>query len=112
MLAARYRLDPIAADWESAVAALTQRSAVERLWNLDPTLFQDDPADNANRMGWLRVPDFSRQRWADLQSAAAEIARANDHVVLAGMGGSSLFPEVLRCTFGSAEGYPTMHVLD
>jgi glucose-6-phosphate isomerase len=112
MLAARYRLDPIATEWEAAVADLTDRKAVERLWALDHTLFQDDPADAANRMGWLRVPDFSRQRWADIAAAAAAIADENDHVVLMGMGGSSLFPEVLTQTFGPADGYPTMHVLD
>ncbi len=112
MLAARYRLDPIADDWEAAVADLTQRRAVERLWAIDSTLFSDDPADNANRMGWLRVPDFSRRLWPELAAAAAEIAKDHDHVVLAGMGGSSLFPEVLTQTFGSADGYPKMHVLD
>ena len=112
MLAARYRLDPIANDWESAVAELTERNAVERLWALDHTLFQEDPADAANRMGWLRVPDFSRRLWPELAAAAAVIAEENDHIVLMGMGGSSLFPEVLSQTFGPAAGYPTMHVLD
>jgi glucose-6-phosphate isomerase len=112
MLAARYRLDLIATEWEAAVADLAERRATARLWGHDSTLFADDPTEISNRMGWLDVTDFSRERWADLEAAAAELAGEVDHVVVAGMGGSSLFPEVLASTFGSGEGFPTLHVLD
>src|SRR6478735_106924 len=112
MLSARYRLDPIAAEWEAAVADLVERRATERLWKQDASLFGDDPTEISNRMGWLRTADLSRERWTELEAAAAELADEVDHVVVAGMGGSSLCPEVLATTFGSGEGFPTLHVLD
>jgi transaldolase/glucose-6-phosphate isomerase len=34
------------------------------------------------------------------------------HVVLLGMGGSSLCPEVMKLTFGKVTGYPELLVLD
>jgi glucose-6-phosphate isomerase/transaldolase/glucose-6-phosphate isomerase len=46
-----------------------------------------------------------------LQSLARD-AQAYDDAVLLGMGGSSLCPDVLRHTFGSAKGQPRLHVLD
>ena len=52
-------------------------------------------------------------RVSDMASFAQEIRRAGfTHVVLLGMGGSSLCPEVLQATFGAAPGYPTLLVLD
>jgi glucose-6-phosphate isomerase len=112
MLAVTYRLDPIAAEWEAAVADLVGRRASERLWSQDYRLFGDEPDEIANRMGWLRTADESRARWPELEAAAAELAGEVDHVVVAGMGGSSLFPEVLATSFGSGEGFPSLHVLD
>ncbi len=49
----------------------------------------------------------------NLQKFADELrAEGFTHAVLLGMGGSSLAPDVLRHTFGSAQGYPELHVLD
>jgi len=112
MVAARYHLDRIAEQWESVTADLVERHAVTRLWDLDHTLFQDDPAEVSNRMGWLHTAATSRAAWPDLEADAAAIAAGSDHVVLMGMGGSSLFPEVLTTTFGSSDGYPQLHVID
>ena len=67
----------------------------------------------ANRLGWLTIAERMR---TDLPAIGAlvEQARAEqlEHVVLLGMGGSSLAPEVLRRTFGSGAGHPRLHVLD
>ena len=112
MVAARYHLDRISELWESVTADLTARRAVSRLWDLDHTLFQDDPTEVSNRMGWLHTPATSRAAWADLEADAAAIAADSDHVILMGMGGSSLFPEVLTSAFGSSDGYPQLHVID
>lgn len=112
MLAARFQLDPIAAEWEAAVADLRGRDAARRLWDLDSTLFSDDPTEIANRMGWLRVSSFSRRWWPELQTQGGWLATEVGHVVVAGMGGSSLFPEVLAATFPRQVGSPQLQVLD
>lgn len=112
MITARFSLHPIAAAWEAAVADLQSRDAVRRLWELDSTLFADDPTEIANRMGWLRVADFTRQRWPQLAADAKQLAAEVHHVVVAGMGGSSLFPEVVAATFDRDAGFPRLHVLD
>jgi glucose-6-phosphate isomerase len=53
------------------------------------------------------------QRVADLESFASEVRSAGVRdVVLLGMGGSSLCPELFAKTFPSAPGYPKLHVLD
>ena len=112
MIAARYELGPLADAVEAAVTELVEVDAVGRLWAKDHTLFSPDPDDNANRMGWLDTMAASRAALEDLAAFAAEIAEEADHVILMGMGGSSLFPEVLARTFGSGEGYPQLHILD
>ena len=84
---------------------------VRRLFAHDTALFSGDDEDKW--LGWLDVLDT----WVDEQSSLRAIAeRAKDpgveHVVVMGMGGSSLCPDVLSRTFGAAPGFPTLHVLD
>ncbi len=96
--------------------ALEERRFVERLWAQDAGLWSANPAQQAlikNRLGWLASPSFMRERLAELKDFAAEIRRAGfSHVVLLGMGGSSLAPEVFALTFGFKQGSPTLLVLD
>ncbi len=80
---------------------------IDRIWERDPTLWTG--RDEARWLGWLDEPHRMRERVAELQVFAAEVAEAGlDTVVLLGMGGSSLASEVLRRTFGAS----TFHVLD
>jgi glucose-6-phosphate isomerase/transaldolase/glucose-6-phosphate isomerase len=92
---------------------LANSHAIERLWTRDHTLWKSDPTEIENRLGWLTVLDHMHDGLADLRSftQAAREASTTD-VVLLGMGGSSLGPEVLRCTFGSSKGFPRLWVLD
>lgn len=96
--------------------ALEGHRFVERLWARDAGLWSADPGQQAvikNRLGWLASASFMRERLAELKEFAAEIRRAGfSHVVLLGMGGSSLAPEVFALTFGSKQGFPTLLVLD
>jgi transaldolase / glucose-6-phosphate isomerase len=67
----------------------------------------------ANRLGWLTIAQRMRDQLADMEAFAGELsAEGVRDVVLLGMGGSSLAPEVLRRTFGSRAGQPRLHVLD
>ena len=84
-----------------------------RIWRKDHTVWNPDPVEIEDRLGWLTVPQLMRREIPALESFAREIREAGyRHVVLLGMGGSSLGPEVLRCALGSAQGYPQLIVLD
>ena len=98
---------------EAAVADLDRADAVGRIWRRDHTLWHPEPTEITNRLGWLTVSEIMRDRTSTLSGFGREIKDAGfRHVVLLGMGGSSLGPEVLRQTFGSAGGYPELIVLD
>ena len=67
----------------------------------------------ANRLGWLTSPDWVIPSLPRVQQFAAGIrASGFTHVVLLGMGGSSLAPEVLRAVLGVKHGWPSFHMLD
>ncbi len=103
---------------QTGVEAIWQRWQAEkfasRLWEKDYTLWSSEPlSELADRLGWLTLPETMRGQLDDM-AALAESAKAEgiSHVVLLGMGGSSLAPEVFQRTFGNAPGYPELRVLD
>jgi Phosphoglucose isomerase len=79
---------------------------VERIWERDGTVWTGH--DEAQWLGWLDEPLRMRERVAELEEFAAGVAADCADVVLLGMGGSSLAPEVLRRAFGRDR----FHVLD
>ena len=84
---------------------------VRRLWAGDASLWSG--ADEAKWLGWLGIVEEQRNRIDALASLAADIRRQDfSHVLLLGMGGSSLGPEVLAQTFGPQPGSPKLLVLD
>jgi hypothetical protein len=84
-----------------------RRDLIDRLWERDPTIWTG--ADEAKWLGWLDEPGRMRERAPQLSAFADEIADEGfDAVVLLGMGGSSLAPEVIRRTFR----VESLHVLD
>ena len=98
---------------EAALADLRSRDLVGRIWKRDHTVWKPDPTEIADRLGWLDVAGSMREQVNSLQAFAQEVRDDGiRHVVLLGMGGSSLGPEVLRQTFGSAPGFPELIVLD
>ena len=97
----------------AALANLQERNAVARVWQRDHTVWKPEPKEITDRLGWLTVIGRMRQDLPLLTSLAETVrAEGYGHVALLGMGGSSLGPEVLRQTFGSAPGYPELLVLD
>ncbi len=106
-------LGSLSPDVETAVAELAEKDIVARIWRRDYTVWKPDPTEIADRLGWLDVTEPLGDRLPDLESFAREVMEAGyRHVVLLGMGGSSLGPEVLRQTLGSSPGYPELIVLD
>jgi len=84
---------------------------VGRLWARDPTLWTG--RDEARWLGWLGIVDQQLGRLDEFRRAAEDVRQAGlSHVLLLGMGGSSLCPEVLKMTFGRIAGRPELHVLD
>jgi transaldolase/glucose-6-phosphate isomerase len=99
---------------DQQLGKLQKADAARRIWAKDSTLWSADPAQREeirDRLGWLNVAEKMLQHTAELRQLAKD-GRAYSDVVLLGMGGSSLCPDVLRNTFGSAKGHPTLHVLD
>ena len=92
---------------------LKQKDVVARIWRKDHTVWQLEPKEVTNRLGWLTLPEFMKEKVPELISFAGEVRDAGyRHVVLLGMGGASLGAEVLYQTFGSARGYPEFKLLD
>lgn len=90
-----------------------QKDIINRIWHKDHTVWKSDPAQISNRLGWLQLIDPMDARLDEMESFAREIKNSGyHHVVLLGMGGSSLGPEVIRKTFGNGVGYPPLLVLD
>ena len=84
-----------------------------RLWAHDRTLWSSEPvSDLLDRLGWLTLADSMHAEAAELAAFAADLAPRFDRVVLLGMGGSSLAPEVFQRVFGETDGYPRLTVLD
>ena len=85
-----------------------------RIWQKDHTVWSKDPQPElADRLGWLELGETMEKEVAAL-SAFADKAKADGikHIVVLGMGGSSLAPEVFQETFGNAPGYGKLRVLD
>jgi len=81
--------------------ALERDDVIGRIWRYDHTVWKPDPIEIADRLGWLTVGEAMRGRLEELEAFAARVAEDGlTHVVLCGMGGSSLAPEVLARTFG------------
>ncbi|MFL6012694.1 MAG: transaldolase [Gaiellaceae bacterium] len=73
---------------------------VERIWARDPTVWTG--GDEAQWLGWLDEPQRMLEQLDEILEFANEVVSAGaiDDVVVLGMGGSSLAPEVMRRTFG------------
>ena len=86
------------------------------MWGLDGSLWAHGAKARAvcmNRLGWLRAPDVFRNRVAEMYAFAEGVRQDGiRNVVLCGMGGSSLAPEVLAGVFGARTGFPRLLVLD
>ena len=98
---------------ETGLGDLQQRNLVGRIWNKDHTLWKPDPTEITNRLGWLTVTEFMCEQVSTLEGFSRDVRNAGfQHIVLLGMGGSSLGAKVLVDTFGKIGDYPELLVLD
>jgi len=101
---------------EAAMKLFNDRDYVRRLWRKDATEWKEDPVHQKsiqNALGWLHVAETNLEQADDLKAFADRVRQDGfESVMLLGMGGSSLCPEVFRRTFGQIKGYPKLLVLD
>ena len=109
-------LGDYAQDFDAGLDLLRESKTIARIWGQDGTLWADDPEIAQaieERMGWLDLPASMRVEVLRLKALALEVQAAGiERIVLLGMGGSSLAPEVMDAVLGGAPGHPRLTVLD
>ncbi|MGH7063988.1 MAG: bifunctional transaldolase/phosoglucose isomerase, partial [Stellaceae bacterium] len=103
--------DALAKEHQAALEDWRKEGKVRRLWDGDASLWTEN--DESQWLGWLGVVDQGIKAADHLSTFADGIKRDGiKDVLLLGMGGSSLGPEVFGVTFGAKPGSPNLHVLD
>jgi len=114
------RQDPVSFDLNGLEQSVVERLQTWqsedfacRMWRHDPTLWADeDTPEITNRLGWLELPETMQEEAERIEAFADEVAGEVDDVVVLGMGGSSLAPDVFGNVFDARDGYPALQVLD
>ncbi len=110
----RLRPGPCADAVAARLAAWRRDAFAERLVRRDATLWSPAPIPElADRLGWIDLPVRMGSELAALADFATQVAGEGiDRVLVLGMGGSSLAPEVFQEALGNAPGHPRLDVLD
>jgi glucose-6-phosphate isomerase len=96
---------------ELAVADWQTNNKVDRFWQKDATLWTAEGEENW--LGWIDIVERQQQGMANLAELGADAETGGfKTVLLLGMGGSSLCPEVLAETFGQQPEFPALRILD
>jgi transaldolase / glucose-6-phosphate isomerase len=96
-----------------ALIQLQEEQIIDRIWDHDHTVWADSPEEITNRLGWLHSPQEMAGKIDELSQFAAELQEESyTDVLLLGMGGSSLAPELLATVFGPSSDGLTLTVLD
>jgi transaldolase/glucose-6-phosphate isomerase len=109
-----FQIGPYEREVENRIQTWRDQDFIRRFWAKDSTLWSPKKEPEiVDRMGWLHLPEMMQKKMDDLTRFAEKVRLEGiDHVVLLGMGGSSLAPEVFQRTFGNTPGYPKLMVLD
>jgi transaldolase / glucose-6-phosphate isomerase len=101
----------LAAEVKGTLAEWGAGEKMARLWRGDASLWTG--RDEDRWVGWLRLVEQQRARREEFGRMAEDVRLAGfGHVVVLGMGGSSLCPDVFARTFGRLPGFPQLRVLD
>lgn len=99
-----YNLDNYIESHSAELAANSDGKIIKRLFDHDHTLWSDDPTEITNRLGWLESPEFMLKKVDEINSFVEECGKAGfTKVLLLGMGGSSLAPELFNEIFHNDE---------
>ena len=105
----------LSASVDEALDTFGNSGFLHKLWTHDPAPWSSDAMHAEiikHALGWIEIPQQTHAQSGELHEFAHACAKRFDHVVVLGMGGSSLAPDVLRATFGKTPGFPALHVLD
>jgi glucose-6-phosphate isomerase len=98
---------------ESSLAEIAENNILGRIWAQDHTVWKPEPTEISNRLGWLNIAQTMKQNIARIQQLVSAVQAAGyTNVLLLGMGGSSLAPEVFRKVFGVLPDYLDLAILD
>jgi glucose-6-phosphate isomerase len=87
--------------FQNVLQKLNDEKIVERIWKKDYTVWNNNPTEISNRLGWLDCTSNTRKSFDEIHSFVNEIQNEGiKNVLLLGMGGSSLAPEVFSLVFG------------
>lgn len=96
-----------------SLSRLEKDKIVERIWKKDFTVWDKNPDEISNRLGWLDSVETTSKAKNEIEEFIKAVMKEGfTHALLMGMGGSSLAPEVFRLTFGIKKGYLDLSVLD
>jgi len=98
---------------DNALKKMAHQNILNRIWEKDFSVWNESPTEITNRLGWLESPQEMLGKLPVIQQFVNQV-RTDGYtdVLLLGMGGSSLAPEVFSRTFGTAPGYLRLAVLD
>ncbi len=98
--------------YQNAIQKLVDEKIIERIWKKDFTVWNNDPTEISNRLGWLDCTSVTRKSFEEIHSFVNELkAEGIKNILLLGMGGSSLAPEVFSFVFGN-DGNIKLSILD
>ncbi len=91
-----------------------EQDTVARIWGRDPTVWADPPGSEiADRLGWLDAPEHARSLVPSIRALYRRAVTGGiTDIVLCGMGGPSLAPEVFASTLPTTQGSPKLTVMD
>lgn len=99
--------------FESATAQLSDNQVMQRIWSHDHTIWHDEPTEITNRLGWLHIMDLMNENIGRLEQLRKSVtADGYTHILLLGMGGSSLAPDVFSKVFGDERSGLELDILD
>jgi len=109
----KFHLGNLAPLLEKGIQKFNEEKIAERIWKKDHTVWNQNPTEISNRLGWLDCSRVTAESFDEIQSFVNEIKNEGfENVLLMGMGGSSLAPEVFSKTFGKEAGYLNLFVID
>lgn len=108
-----FALQDYKSEIDSHLIKVKEIKILQRIWNKDFTVWSDKPDEISNRLGWLDCIETTSIHFDDIKNFVEELRKENfTNVLLLGMGGSSLAPEVLSLSFGTKEKYLNLQILD
>ena len=104
---------PLSNKFHQFLGKIHQNNIVSRVLDRDFSVWMDNPQEISNRLDWLNSPIEMSGKIPEILSFVNNIREDGiEKVLLLGMGGSSLAPEVFAATFGTKTDFLELHILD